>query len=149
MQPMPSDFSLRYEWREGSLPPPHHYEYEIHVSRGGEGRIVFRPDYPMHDPPVWTETFEVEAEALRGLHAMIVEKGLLRQTWAEVDDDPVGSSLESVQIVADGQRFVVPYLIKEPETVRGVYEAVKSLVPAAIWTKLMSRREQYALDHPA
>ncbi|HUT36408.1 MAG TPA: hypothetical protein VNE39_23175 [Planctomycetota bacterium] len=51
----PADFGFRYDWREGSLPPPYHYEYTISVSPEGEGTIVFRPDYPEHDVPAWEE----------------------------------------------------------------------------------------------
>src|SRR5690554_3169233 len=54
---VPADFQIEYEWHEGSLPPPYHYEYTIRIGPGAQGEIVFLPDYPSDDTPVWTEPF--------------------------------------------------------------------------------------------
>ena len=41
----PADFNVIYEWQEGSLPPPYHYEYTITIKADGQGQIVMIPDY--------------------------------------------------------------------------------------------------------
>ena len=40
----PADFALRYEFREGSLPPPAHYEYSIRIGPGGRGTFSRHSD---------------------------------------------------------------------------------------------------------
>src|SRR4051812_20811553 len=35
----PADFSLTYDWRAGSMPPPFHYEYTVSISPDGEGKV--------------------------------------------------------------------------------------------------------------
>lgn len=52
-----ANFALRYHWQAGSMPPPAHYEYTIHLAPNGEGEITFYPDYPQHNPPVWSGRF--------------------------------------------------------------------------------------------
>ena len=125
------------------MPPPYHYEYSIYLGPGPEGKIVFYPDYPMDKPPVWTETFRVDDKALDELYASIIEKELFNRRWTEIEDPPVGGSLEWLEVVTHEDHMVVPSAINESETVNSVYSMIRSLVPVSIWSKLMRRRKQY------
>ena len=143
MKAMPEDFSIRYWWREGSVPPPHHYEYAICLGPGTTGSITFYPDYPMDKPPVWTETFNVDNESRQELYALINEKELLHRRWTEIKDPPVGGSLEWLEIVAQGKHIIVPSAINESQIVADIYRLIRGLVPTRIWTKLMRQRDRY------
>jgi len=143
----PHDFSVRYKWIEGSLPPPYHYEYEICIVPGVSGEIVFYPDYPIDDPPVWTETFRVDDRALDELYALIMGKELFTKKWTEIEDPPVGSRLEWLEVVAYRDRVIVPSTIEESEIVQDVYSMIKSLVPTWIWYKLMRQRDKYQREY--
>ncbi len=146
MELTPKDFSVQYNWCAGSVPPPYHHEYTIRIGPGLEGEIVFYPDYPGQDTPVWKEPFEVGKEALEGLYALVAERVLGRE-WVEVRDGTVGGSLEWLKGTANGESFRVPGRIAEPEAVAPVYAVIKALVPDAIWARLMAQREQYERDH--
>jgi len=143
----PHDFSVRYKWIEGSLPPPYHYEYEICIGPGVSGEIVFYPDYPIENPPVWTETFSVDDRALDELYALIMERELFTKKWTEIEDPPVGSHLEWLEVVAYRDHILVPSVIEESEIVNDAYSMIRSLVPAWIWSKLMRQRDQYKVEY--
>ena len=143
MKAIPEDFRIHYKWREGSVPPPHHYEYSISVGPGGAGRIVFLPDYPSENPPAWTETFNIDEERLNALYVLMADKDVFRKHWTEIEDPPVGSALEWLEITAEGENFLVPSAIEETDVVGEVYPFIKALVPRKIWDKLLSQREQY------
>jgi hypothetical protein len=146
MQSRPKGFTLQYDWCAGSMPPPHHYEYTIHVGPGLRGEIVFYPDYPGQDTPVWTEPFDVGREALDALYALVTERVQDRE-WVEIDDGTVGGSLEWMSGTADGQHFRIPSRVAEEEALEPVYTAIKALVPDAVWAKLRARHELYERDY--
>ena len=143
---IPEDFSLKYEWREGSLPPPDHYEYTIYLGPGGEGELVFYPDYPMYNPPKWSEQFRIDKAALERLYGLMEERGIFSRRWTETDE-ATGGALESVRIRADGREFTVPGGIEEAEDVKEVYRFIRSVVPEKIWDTIMSRREKFVREH--
>ena len=138
-----ADFSILYKWSEGTVPPPYYYEFTIRLGPGKQGSIEFLPDYPMHDPPMWTETFDLDEGDLNRLHALMAEKGVFTAGWTEVADPPVGGSLEWMEVTVGEERFLVPSTIEEKETVRDVYRTINSLVPERIRDKLMAQREEF------
>ncbi|HMP41352.1 MAG TPA: hypothetical protein PKA05_13295, partial [Roseiflexaceae bacterium] len=73
----PADFALVYQWREGSLPPPYHYEYDIELQPSGLGEIRMRPDYPADGVPLWIESFSLSDSQLDSLYQVFVTQGAL------------------------------------------------------------------------
>lgn len=147
MPTRPKDFVVRYDWCEGSVPPPYHYEYAIHIGPSLHGQIVFYPDYPSHNPPVWTEQFPISEKDLDALYVLMVEKQVLSKEWRRVEDGPVGGSLEWMDVVADGKNHSVPSMIKDPKALTEVYARIRSLVPENIWKGLMARRAAFERDY--
>ena len=143
MELRPEDFGFRYAWREGSLPPPHHYEYTIAVTAEGLGTIVFHPDYPEHGGPVWEERFQVSVPQLDELHALMLGRGVFADAWEPDPDPPVGGSLEWLEVTADGRRHLVPSTLRRPEAVEPVYRLIRALVPAPTWADLMARLKEH------
>lgn len=140
---VPSDFSLKYEWCEGSVPPPYHYEYTIRVGPGLRGQIVFLPGYPQHGPPAWTEDFQVTEAAVARLYELLAAAAVLERSWKRRAHAPVGGSLEWLEVTADGQTVSVPSMAEQAELLEEAYTAVKALVPERLWTKLLAQRQQY------
>jgi len=145
----PADLALRYEWREGSVPPPYHYEYTVRLGPGGQGEVVFRPDYAQHDPPVWTEAFSVPGEALAGLYALLAEAGVFTRRWRRSPRLPIGGSTAWLEATAGGRTVTVPAGLAQSQAaaIGAVYEAIRGLVPGAIWAKLLARRDDYRRAH--
>ena len=145
VRPRPADFSVQYEWREGSSPSPYCYAYTIRIGPGPQGE-VFGPDHSSNNPSVWTETFSVEDGDLEKLYALMSEKGMFTKSWPQEDIPLAGGSIEWLGVTAHGEHFLVPRYVageKETEAIQKVYAAINSLVPGTVWAKLCSQREQY------
>ena len=67
----------------------------------------------------------------------------------EIADPPVGSSLEWMEVIAGEKHLMVPGAINESPVVNDVYNMIKALVPAQVWSKLMHQYEQYQQDYLA
>ncbi len=149
---MPSkiaNFAVRYHYQAGSMPPPAHYEYTIRLAPNGEGEIVFYPDYPQHNPPVWSETFSPGAEQLSRLRSLIAKKKIVTKKWHAPAKSPVGGSLESLEITTADKQVSVPSHLnaRDAASLRELYDAVRALVPQDIWDRLLARRQAFEDDY--
>lgn len=147
--PVPDDLLVRYEWREGSLPPPYHYEYSIRLQSDGAGEVTMVPDYAGDEVPVWSEPFSVSREQVAQLYGVIVDRGLFSQTWRELEDPPVGGSSEMMSVVANGRIVTIPAFLPpdQRERAEDLYAALRSLVPTAVFAGLEARRAAYVAEH--
>lgn len=141
----PDDFSIRYDWSEGSLPPPYHYEYTITLAADGSGLMVMIPDYPGPDVPVWEEPFSVPPEELDRLHDLMIEQGLIHERWSERDDPPVGGSSASLEVTRSGEMIEIPAFPVDGQAERAaaIFAAVEAIVPQAVRDDLEQRRAAY------
>lgn len=145
----PDDLLITYEWREGSLPPPYHYEYSVRVQADGKGEVTMVPDYPGDGVPVWTEPFTLTPAQLDQLYAALVDKGLLSERWAEDQNPPVGGSSEHMSVVAAGRTIEIPAFVVPAQQSRAatLYLALRSFVPAPIFEGLEAKRAAYEREH--
>jgi len=141
----PTDFALTYEWQEGSIPPPYHYEYTIHLGPGSGGEIRFRPDYAFNNPPVWVEKLDVSSEKLTELYTLMAQEAVLSRQWQPAKSASIGGKTEWVEGTVSGGRFAVPYPLEasDAQTMAEVYQRIQSFVPTSVWTKLMKQRTEY------
>jgi hypothetical protein len=146
----PDDFRVEYEWREGSLPPPYHYEYTVIINRSSRSEIALTPDYPSTGVPKWTEFFEIEEQGLNDLYRVMVENGLFTRKWRQLDAAPVGGSNQTLLVTAQGKHIKVEdYLVSEQQvSAKAMYAAVQALVPREMWRRLQARRQKYMQEHP-
>lgn len=144
--PPPEDFALTYDWREGSLPPPYHYEYTITLAADGSGVMTMVPDYPGAGVPVWEEPFTVTADEVARLHDLMVAEGLLRERWRGVDDHPIGGSFASLSVTHGGKTIEVPPFAEQEGQAEAIFAAVEAIVPADLRADLEARRAEYEAD---
>ena len=145
----PSDLSLIYDWQEGSLPPPYHYEYTITIDSRGQGQIVMVPDYQFSNPPTWTESFTVAPAALDQFYRLLIDKGLFTQHWQAQSDPPVGGSYDTLRVTAHDRHIDIPAFVitAQAAAADAITAAVRALVPQDLWDKLNAQREQYVREH--
>jgi hypothetical protein len=145
----PADFKVVYDWQEGSLPPPYHYEYTITLAPDGQGQIVMVPDYAFSNPPTWTETFTVTPAQLDQFYRLVVDKGLFTQRWQAQSDPPVGGSSDSLTITAHGQQITIPAFVVSTQAAAAedITTALRALAPQDLLDKLNTQREQYQQEH--
>jgi len=144
MTPPPSDLMVEYHWCEGTIPPPDYYEYTIRIGPGPQGVVLFRPDYPSHDPPEWAVPFEVTTADQAALRQELATAGLLSgRPWPSREDHAVGGGLERVTVTQAGRPVSVPWRPAEPERLAPLYHFLRSLVPEPLWRDLRARHEAY------
>ena len=146
----PDDFSITYNWYEGTVPPPYHYEYMITIESDGAGLVTYSPDYPGADVPTWTEPFTLDSSQMDALYTQLRDLKVFTTAWSEADQVPVGGSHANLTILVDGRTVDIPAF---PATVTAEAESAKSaiiaVVPADIWDRLSAQRDQYMQDHLA
>ena len=145
----PDDFRVEYEWHEGSLPPPYHYEYTVVFTPSGRSEIVVVPDYPSANVPTWSESFEVGERDLDALHRLMVKNGLFSRKWRRSDAVPVGGSRQTLVVTAQGKQIRVddPLVPEQQAPAQAIHSAVRELVPKEIWERLQTRRQRYMQEH--
>ncbi len=146
--PCPSDLHVLYEWKAGTMPPPYHYEYSIEIAATGEGKVIYVPDYPSEKAPVWTEGFAVDSGALQRLCEKMAAEGLWTEQWQPPEIPLLGGSSESVVVKGNQRTVSLPSLPagRQKERAKAIFEAIKSLVPQSLWTKLEEQRDRYRLQ---
>ncbi len=147
--PAPNDFLATYEWYEGSLPPPYHYEYRITLQADGAGEVTMIPDYPGEGVPVWSEPFSVPRAELDRLYGAMIEEGLFRESWRAMELPPVGGSSERLTVVGEGRMVTIPAfpIPAQEERAAAIIAALRGVVPAAIVADLEARRDAYVAEH--
>jgi hypothetical protein len=140
---LPADFAVRYEWGNGALPPPYHYDYTVHLGPGaGVGRVEFRPG---HDSvPVWTESFPVTEAQLRSMYAVFMARGVFDRAWSE-GQPMAGGETEWLEATADGRSVTLPSQPRDEDrpALREVYAAVRAVVPDGVVAGLVARQERF------
>ena len=143
--PLPDPFVIHFHFDSGSTPPPNHYEYTIRIGPGSENKIIYLPDYPGDTTPQWEYTFTVDKPMLRSLYQMMLEKQLMLCRWQKEADQPTGGEQEWAEITCNRILVKIPSSLLETDyqKITPVYQAIKNLVPSAIWTELDARQKQY------
>lgn len=136
----PADFSVRYHYDVGSLPPPYHYAYTVRIGPGAQGEVEYEQSYEGEEGyDTWTEPFSISGEEVEALYDLMVEQGVFARSWQQTDDPPVGGDAEWLDVTAGGKEFSVPSYVagRGAENAIGeVYEAINALVPASIREKI-------------
>jgi hypothetical protein len=145
----PADFTVTYNWREGSVAPPYHYEYTINVAPDGAVTLTYTPGYPGDDAPVWTETLTLEAAEMDALYLILKDHGLFTTDWVTEDGPPVGGSSDDFSATANGVTVAVPaYVISsQRDDAEAMAFTLTSLIPQATWDKLEAQRQDYITEH--
>jgi hypothetical protein len=141
----PSDFSFEYNWSEGTIPPPYHYEYTIKVEKDGSGTLMYRPDYSENSKtPVWTEQLPQISEAeMDLLYSRIAETGLLKKGTIERENENVGGVSEWLEATMNGKKYEIKPGAEQTEKIKYLYERLHNIVPDFTWNKMEQQRQDY------
>ena len=140
--PIPKSFSVVYESRNGTVPPPHHFEIAIRLEPGKPGVYEFRPGYPGMEAGirVWKETFPVSDAARAALYERLVKLGVER-VWKADPNPPVGGGSRNLTVVTAKGKFVVPAFPVGADRARAekLFAAVEALVPRKLEAEFRQR----------
>ena len=140
-----SELHIIYHYQSGSMPPPHHYEYNIEIGPNATGKITFMPDYPFDNVPIWNENFTVESETLKHLIDITNGAGLFEADWKTYEGDATRGSLEWMEWADRCRQIKVPARMspKNDDQIAQIYTAIRQIVPENIWTILWGRQRHY------
>lgn len=140
----PADFAFTVVHADGTVAPPFHAEWAVEVRADGSGRATFTPDYAGEGVPTYRTRFEVSDADMDAIYTRMRDAGLLEEI-KPADDPPVGGSVDSARIYADGETFDVPPFAESGDApLAPVIDAVKDLVPEPDWRSFERRRDAYA-----
>ncbi len=136
-------FRVVYLHADGSMPPPHHTEWQITVDSAGEAHLRYWPNYPAPEVPMWESAFPVADLAPLRAALRRAEAAGPPQLPERL---PVGGSICRVTCVrgeaAERVLFSGPQSLLTPP-LRALRDALRALVPAELWDEMAHRREQY------
>ncbi len=140
MNSYPEDFSFRFRWQMGSVPPPYYYEYTIHVNADGTGDIELLPDYPQNHPQKRTAPLHLNKTTLSYLFEEMQTANLFDKDWTEVDPNWISGNHAALDVHAWGKDFLVPYSISSADARRmePVFLAIQELIPPQLLNGLLS-----------
>ncbi|MBM4386886.1 MAG: hypothetical protein FJ088_04050 [Deltaproteobacteria bacterium] len=142
---IPGDFFIEYYFSEGSVPPPHHYEYGIAIKKAdGSGVIRYFPDYSAHYKTPVTRSFKVSESGFAELFSAV--KVIEGRKW-DYETDKVGGATESVEIVYDKRVIRIKENPIAYDKVKPLYQKINGLVPAEIWKELKNIRDEYIKNY--
>ena len=144
---MPDDFSLRLEWNTGALPPQYTYMYTVTIGPGQQGKLEYRPGYdPEDDTHFWLADFTPEKDQMAAFYDYLQENDLMRDNWKK-GQLLLGSSGTSITLTAYGKTYQIPSIaeLDKDERVRAeaAMDAIRSLVPQALWDEMETRQAAY------
>ncbi|MGD9212915.1 MAG: hypothetical protein PVI90_19175 [Desulfobacteraceae bacterium] len=142
----PSDFSISYQFTSGSVPPPYYYEYTISVTSSGQGEIVLTPDHAGESVPQWTQSFELNSQALDEIYNLLVSEEAFTSNWQQPTKPRLGAPSEVVQITSQGEQLQIPAQVikNQMRSKDKVTKAIKALVPDTVWSTLKSQHNAYS-----
>jgi hypothetical protein len=145
---MPADFAGVVEYRNGSVAPPHHYEWRLRFD-GTTAVVEWRPGYDDTTPP-WREAVDITDDQRRHLYGRLHDLGVF--TMAKpVDEGLVGGPTGSVEATAGGKTYGGSGLGQDEastDLLADVVAAVEELVPAEVWDGLTARQDAWGERQP-
>jgi hypothetical protein len=137
---------IEYQWREGTVPPPHYYEYAVSVAGDGMAEIGLTPDYPQDHPPVFRAMFRVAPSAIQRVDEVLAEAD--ETVWMPLPTEraaSLGDSTERLTLFggAGVAMFSTTFSSDDKARLATLREAVRGMVPADVWQRLQRRRAQY------
>lgn len=147
----PTDLRVRYEWQEGSLPPPYHYEYTITIGPGLTGSLEFRPDYALNAPPVWHVSLQLTERDLAQISRLLSAGETPARQEPPDEQLSVGGAVEWLEGSRGGRAFHVSLQgkAKDAAATRDVILAIRSLVPDSVWNQMADKQKEYQRDYLA
>jgi hypothetical protein len=138
-------FEITYQWSEGSVPSPYHYEYSIKIQEDRICVVTYRPDYDVEGVPVWHRYFIIPQGLYSSLYDLLETGGFYKISWKQGLAVNLGGSQEWCDGIIKNHEFHIPTgLIREDAgKVEPLYILFKQLGPEDMWADLEQMRKEY------
>ncbi len=142
-----------YHYQEGSVPPPYFYSYDITISAGGTGTLVYSPNYG--NDTTWVYNLTITESDMSKLNEAITRSNVLNEKIPELPNEkiPDGGPAQNITVTLSQDpnldrtppKIVTPYYPEESylETLTGIYSVIQKTVPENVWNEINSRKAEY------
>jgi hypothetical protein len=146
----PYDFSTRYYFLSGSLPPKYAFHWYIAINHVGYDTLSLVLGYCSEpdECPTGTVRFDASIAQLNGLYVLMLEEGIFRDHWQVDEDPPCGGSSQAMEVTADSEPYYVPQYVLDTDAVTPVYQMIWSFVPDGARDSLWAWRDRYINGQP-
>lgn len=147
---MPDDFAGTISYGKGSVPPPHHYSWEVRFDEDS-AEVVWQPGYD-ESVPAFRESAPLDREQRELAYELLRAAGQFEPLPDTADEDMMdGGSTAEVEVVAGGRTYA-PGTVGETEgtadLVDAVQEAGEGLLPAEVWESLKAQQQEWSDQQP-
>lgn len=139
---MPADFAATIVYRNGTVAPPHHFEWRLRVE-SARAELTWRPGYEDETP--WVEAVPVTGEQRAALYERLRTAGVLDPA-RPADEGIVGGPTGSVEATASGRTRSSGELGLSEDgqaALDEVQAAAEELVPEEIWNRMAGRQRTW------
>jgi hypothetical protein len=145
----PDPFEIRTHYDNGSLPPPHHFEYTISIGPTNSGQVAYHPGYPGEGTPEWLYPFQVDGSALDDLFQLMLTQKMIQHKWHSAAGGDVGGARQWAEITCFRILTKIPpgLSAEDQEKIDPIFQAIKALVPQAVWAGLDERQKRYEAEN--
>lgn len=147
-QVMPANFAGTVEYRNGSVPPPYHYEWRVRFDESTVA-VEWRPGYDSATEP-WRETADITDDQRKHLYASLRDLGVFGMTEPP-EEGMVGGPSGSVEVTVGGHAYDSVTLGQNEDSVgllKDIADAVIELFPAGVWDGLKAKQDDWSDQQP-
>jgi hypothetical protein len=147
---------LTYHYQTGTVSPIYFYSYDLTLNTTGDISLVYSPGYITQQTETWSYKLKTGQQNIDTLNSMLASSCIFDSTIEALPPErtPIGGSLQNMVIVLKQdelldqapKRITVPYFPKcevIKETLKTIYEYIKSLVPENTWNEINAKKEEY------
>jgi hypothetical protein len=138
---MPDDFSGTFVYRNGTVPPPHHYEWQLRFTEA-DAELSWRAGYSSDDP-LWEASARIDRADREQLYQRLREAGGFDKAPG-TEEGMAGGPTGSVELFAGGQKYALGDLGEGEESqdmLEEVADAATDLLPAEVWTEMRDKQD--------
>lgn len=140
MVAFPNDFAVNYNYVSGTISPPFRFEYAACIDSKGNGIITYKPDFVFDT--TWVEKFKLPKKRMRVFWSYLKKTGFFSKDWTESPKNPVGGSIQYLEINANNKSYKIPTFPLDKENSEKIFEEVKKLIPLASLDTLSAKKEK-------
>lgn len=149
--PTPQDFSFRYHWVGGTVPPPNHYEYVLEMSSDGKVKVTYYFGYGEDkDTQVLTKELPVVNEGERKLlYQQLVDTKLFKnkELKGRQGNETVGGGYSWLDIQSNGKTYKIGSNVVETAEIKYFYERIQQLIPGSVYQEVEKQRQEYIKNY--
>jgi hypothetical protein len=140
---VPDDFGGTLTYRNGTVPPPYHYEWTLEVT-GTDAVIRWRPGYDDSVEP-WVTTVPLGAAGREKLYAGLRNAGAFSDFDDETDEGLAGGSTGRIMFTVAERKYEssLGHNKDSGRLLGDLHDAVTAAIPESVWQEFDRKQTEW------